>query len=152
MRLLALFCALGLLVLGVVGVPLTPQEADMARLLLARAALANAPDRRLIGGGSSYAPYQVSCPSSLTWIRPATVRPVPLAAADLPNPQNISSGEQSFLSQRSSVISSALNAQLSKSNITTPPRQPVLGMALSGGGYRAMQCALPPAPTVPCWR
>ncbi|KAL7420921.1 Lysophospholipase 1 [Cryptotrichosporon argae] len=79
---------------------------------------------RLIGGGSDYAPYAVDCPSDLTWVRSAV--------------QGLGSGEQAFLEQRRSVISGALQTQYAAFNITAPPRDPVLAVALSGGGYRAM--------------
>jgi len=29
--------------------------------------------RQLLGGGDSYAPYEIPCPSDVTWIRPADV-------------------------------------------------------------------------------
>ena len=33
----------------------------------------NAVARQLLGGGDDYAPYEVPCPSDMTWIRPADV-------------------------------------------------------------------------------
>ncbi|EIW66264.1 hypothetical protein TREMEDRAFT_45759 [Tremella mesenterica DSM 1558] len=80
--------------------------------------------RQLPFGGSDYAPYRVSCPDNFQWIRPA---------------DGIGSGEAAFLQQRKQVTQPAINSMLSKVNLTSPPRLPILGVALSGGGYRAMQ-------------
>ena len=71
---------------------------------------------------TDYQPYQVQCPSNLTWIRDA---------------DSLSSGEQSYLQQRQSYLT-AIDTMVEAHGVAKPPRTPVIGIALSGGGYRAM--------------
>lgn len=82
----------------------------------------------IFGGGDSntsdgYAPYNVTCPSDFTWVRNAT---------------SVGTVEQDYINQRASQLSSAWNTQISNVGLQAPPRTPVVAMALSGGGYRAM--------------
>jgi hypothetical protein len=127
-----------------------PTQDDLAKRELALTVLARAQQeggpalqfaRQLLGGGSSFAPYTVACPSNVTWVRSATVgSAVTISPADDANPsQGLSSGEQSYLAQRQQYIQAAVTAQAAAHGIPTPPRLPVIGFALSGGGYRAMQ-------------
>ena len=81
----------------------------------------------IFGGDSNandgYAPYNVTCPSDITWVRNAT---------------SISTAEQDYINKRASQLSSAWSTQISNVGLQAPPRTPVVAMALSGGGYRAM--------------
>jgi lysophospholipase len=81
----------------------------------------------IFGGDSNdsdgYAPYNVTCPSDITWVRNAT---------------SIGTVEQNYINQRASQLSSAWSTQISNVGLQAPPRTPVVSMALSGGGYRAM--------------
>ncbi len=74
-------------------------------------------------GGHSYAPYNVTCPTNLTWIRPA---------------DSLGKVEKDYLTARNPQIKSAWSTRTSNLNLTAPPRTPVVAIALSGGGYRAM--------------
>ena len=81
----------------------------------------------IFGGDSNandgYAPYNVTCPSDITWVRNAT---------------SIGTAEQDYINKRASQLSSAWSTQISNVGLQAPPRTPVVAMALSGGGYRAM--------------
>ncbi|GFZ51352.1 Lysophospholipase [Saitozyma sp. JCM 24511] len=127
---------LGTIVSGGLFALAAPTQDELARRELALTVLARAQQeggpalefaRQLLGGGSSFAPYTVACPSNVTWVRSAT---------------GLSSGEQSYLAQRQQYIQTAVTAQAAAHGIPTPPRLPVIGFALSGGGYRAMQVGL----------
>jgi lysophospholipase len=52
--------------------------------------------------------------------------------------QSLSKGEQQFLQDRQQYLT-AINTMMTSHNLTHPPRTPVIGIALAGGGYRAMQ-------------
>lgn len=80
------------------------------------------------GGGDNntsdgYAPYNITCPTDVTWVRNAT---------------SVGTTEQEYVNQRASQLSAAWNTQISNVGLQAPPRTPVVAMALSGGGYRAM--------------
>lgn len=81
----------------------------------------------IFGGDSNasdgYAPYNVTCPTDITWVR---------------NASSVGSVEQDYVNRRASQLSSAWNTQISNVGLQAPPRTPVVAMALSGGGYRAM--------------
>ncbi|WWD20845.1 phospholipase B [Kwoniella shandongensis] len=77
---------------------------------------------------TSYKPYQVTCPTDFTWIRNATT--------------GLSSGEQSFIAAREKITSPLISSQLTAHGLTNPPRTPTIGVALAGGGYRAMLTGL----------
>ncbi|WWC72722.1 phospholipase B [Kwoniella pini CBS 10737] len=79
-------------------------------------------------GDKSYAPYQVDCPTGLTWIRNAT--------------EGLSQGEKDFLTKREQKTGPAVNTMASSHGIPNPPRTPSIGVALAGGGYRAMLTGL----------
>lgn len=70
-----------------------------------------------------YAPYRVDCPANMTWVRPAT---------------GLGDGETKFLQQRAPKVEEAVTKLVAEAGVSKPPRTPVIGMALSGGGYRAM--------------
>ena len=70
-----------------------------------------------------YAPYNVTCPSGITWNRPA---------------DSLGSVETSYLDARQSQLTSAWQSQTSRLGLTMPSRTPKVAMSLSGGGYRAM--------------
>jgi lysophospholipase len=142
---------LGAIVSGVLLPALAaPTQDDLAKRELALTVLARAKQeggpalqfaRQLLGGGSSFAPYTVACPNNVTWVRSATVsgRGDLQCHVDADRSQGLSSGEQSYLAQRQQYIQAAVTAQAAAHGIPTPPRLPVIGFALSGGGYRAMQ-------------
>ena len=88
---------------------------------------------------TDYEPYSVACPTGVTWVRPATVRD--LTSKDRPHTdslQSLSSGEQAYIQQRQQYVSAAVNTMMGSHGLPNPPRPPVIGIALSGGGYRAM--------------
>jgi hypothetical protein len=93
--------------------------------------------RQLIGGGDDYAPYAVPCPDNFDWIRPANVSYLAAFWLVVLMYQGLSQSEQDYLSQRQQYLG-AINTQLTSNGLPTPSRTPVLGFALSGGGYRAM--------------
>jgi hypothetical protein len=74
-------------------------------------------------GGHGYAPYNATCPADLTWIRPA---------------DSLGKVEKEYLAARDPLVKSAWSSRISSLNLTAPPRTPVVAIALSGGGYRAM--------------
>ncbi|WWC98312.1 phospholipase B [Kwoniella sp. B9012] len=76
----------------------------------------------------SYAPYKVDCPTGWTWIRNAT--------------EGLSQGEKDFVANRQKVTGPIINTMASNQGITNPPRTPTIGVALAGGGYRAMLTGL----------
>ncbi|WVW80592.1 phospholipase B [Kwoniella bestiolae CBS 10118] len=76
----------------------------------------------------SYAPYKVDCPTGWTWIRNAT--------------EGLASGERDFIANRQKVTGPAINTMASSHGIANPPRTPTIGVALAGGGYRAMLTGL----------
>jgi hypothetical protein len=82
----------------------------------------------IFGGGDGdqprgYAPYNVSCPSGITWNRPA---------------DSLGSVETDYLNARQPQLDSAWQSQTSRLGLTMPSRTPKVAMSLSGGGYRAM--------------
>ncbi|WWC92469.1 uncharacterized protein L201_007427 [Kwoniella dendrophila CBS 6074] len=79
-------------------------------------------------GDKSYAPYKVDCPTTWTWIRNAT--------------EGLAQGEKTFLETRQKVTGPAINTMASSHGIVNPPRTPNIGVALAGGGYRAMLTGL----------
>ena len=74
-------------------------------------------------GGHGYAPYNATCPTDLTWIRPA---------------DSLGEVEKDYLATRDPLVKAAWSSRISSLNLTAPPRTPVVAIALSGGGYRAM--------------
>jgi hypothetical protein len=70
-----------------------------------------------------YAPVEVECPKDQTWIRPA---------------DSLSPEEQSYLEKRRPLLEEKWVQRIKDVGLRAPPRLPVVGMALSGGGYRAM--------------
>lgn len=52
--------------------------------------------------------------------------------------QNLSEGESAYMQKRSPLVKTANEQMLAASGMAAPPRAPVFGIALSGGGYRAM--------------
>lgn len=78
----------------------------------------------LVGGNTDYRPYSVPCPQNITWIRSAI--------------SGVSQNESDYLAKRKPTIDKAVQNMMSKSGLSTPPRTPVIALALSGGGYRAM--------------
>jgi hypothetical protein len=73
---------LGAIVSGGLFALAAPTQDELARRELALTVLARAQQeggpalqfaRQLLGGGSSFAPYTVACPSNVTWVRSATV-------------------------------------------------------------------------------
>lgn len=71
----------------------------------------------------AYAPVKIQCPKEYTWIRPA---------------DSLSQGEKDYLNQRSPLLKNAWTQRLTDVGLKAPPRMPVVAMAISGGGYRAM--------------
>jgi len=54
------------------------------------------------------------------------------------NEQGISDGEQKYLERRASSVESAVKTLTQEAGLEAPKRNPVIGMSMSGGGYRAM--------------
>ncbi|OCF35914.1 phospholipase B [Kwoniella heveanensis BCC8398] len=101
-------------------------------LIAAGSAFAAPPYSEDIGaralGDTSYAPYKVDCPSDVTWIRNAT--------------EGLSAGESSFIQSRAQNTGPAINTMMASHGLSNPPRTPTIGVALAGGGYRAMLTGL----------
>ncbi|KAJ9097411.1 hypothetical protein QFC19_006781 [Naganishia cerealis] len=72
---------------------------------------------------SNYGPIKVDCKSDTVWLRKAN---------------SLSLSEQSYIDQRAVHLDSAWESQVQRLNLSRPSRTPVVAMALSGGGYRAM--------------
>lgn len=70
-----------------------------------------------------YAPYNVTCPSDVTWVRKADA---------------IGKVESDYLQEREQQLQDAWKKQTSDLGMDMPKRTPKVAMALSGGGYRAM--------------
>lgn len=70
-----------------------------------------------------YAPVEVECPKDQTWIRPA---------------DSVSPEERGYLKKRRPLLEEKWVQRIEDAGLRAPPRLPVVGMALSGGGYRAM--------------
>lgn len=112
--------------------PLTDSQARSLASAVIQARSTGVDVRSLLGsifGGSdyntdsdTYAPYTVSCPESITWIRNAT---------------ELSQAEQQYLQDRATLVNSTWSSRLSELGLSSP-RTPNVGVALSGGGYRAM--------------
>ncbi|TYJ57307.1 hypothetical protein B9479_002040 [Cryptococcus floricola] len=79
-------------------------------------------------GDKSYAPYEVACPSDETWVRNATT--------------GLATAEQDYIDQRKSLVDAAVEKMMAARGLDNPPRVPNIGVALSGGGYRAMLVGL----------
>ncbi|XAO27098.1 phospholipase B [Cryptococcus bacillisporus CA1280] len=79
-------------------------------------------------GDKSYAPWQVDCPTNVTWIRNATT--------------GLGSGERAYIEAREKLVQPAIEHMMAARGLETPPRTPVIGVALAGGGYRAMLTGL----------
>lgn len=71
----------------------------------------------------SYSPVKVNCPKEYTWIRPA---------------DSLSQGEQDYLKKRRPLLEERWAQRIKDVGLKPPPRLPVVALALSGGGYRAM--------------
>ncbi|EKC97203.1 phospholipase B [Trichosporon asahii var. asahii CBS 8904] len=102
----------------------SPEELEFrnSQLMIAKEQLLAGPIS-LLADHNQYAPYKVDCPAEVTWIRNAT---------------GISEGEKKYLEGRGPLIDDAVKRMLATVNMTAPARRPVIGLALSGGGYRAM--------------
>ncbi|WVW80586.1 hypothetical protein I302_102572 [Kwoniella bestiolae CBS 10118] len=83
--------------------------------------------RSWFGGDTGYAPEEVDCPQDQEWIWTA---------------DHLSKGEEEFLKKRETVVKEAVKEMMDKQQMPTPPRTPVIGYAISGGGYRAMVTGL----------
>lgn len=70
-----------------------------------------------------YAPYNVTCPSNVTWVRKA---------------EGLGKVETDYLNLRESQLQNAWKKQTSDLGLDMPKRTPKVAMSLSGGGYRAM--------------
>lgn len=57
---------------------------------------------------------------------------------DNPRSQGLSEHEQTYLRDKNASLTQEWQYHLGNLSMPTPPRTPVVGMALSGGGYRAM--------------
>ncbi|ODN92069.1 hypothetical protein L198_05741 [Cryptococcus wingfieldii CBS 7118] len=79
-------------------------------------------------GDKSYAPYEVACPSDETWVRNATT--------------GLATAEQDYINQRKSLVDAAVEKMMAARGSDNPPRMQNIGVALSGGGYRAMHVGL----------
>ncbi|KAK8850671.1 hypothetical protein IAR55_004591 [Kwoniella newhampshirensis] len=79
-------------------------------------------------GDTSYRPYNVTCPTGWTWVRNATT--------------GLATGEQAFITARERVTNPVINSQMAAHGLSNPPRTPTIGVALAGGGYRAMLTGL----------
>lgn len=93
-----------------------------AQMMIAKEQLLAAPIS-FLADHNQYAPYAVECPADVEWLRNAT---------------GISDGEKKYLDGRGPLIDDAVRRMLATVNMTAPARRPVIGLALSGGGYRAM--------------
>jgi lysophospholipase len=71
----------------------------------------------------NYGPIKTDCPSDIVWLRPA---------------DSLGPDEQEYITKRSGHLATAWQAQTERVGLAAPPRTPVVAMALSGGGYRAM--------------
>ncbi|ODN92068.1 phospholipase B [Cryptococcus wingfieldii CBS 7118] len=74
-------------------------------------------------GDKSYTPYEVSCPTTWTWEGLATV-------------------EKQYINERHKLVGPAVEKMMAARGLENPPRIPNIGVALSGGGYRAMLVGL----------
>ncbi|OCF45536.1 hypothetical protein I317_00438 [Kwoniella heveanensis CBS 569] len=79
--------------------------------------------RTFFGGDVSYAPTKVQCPKDIEW---------------LSDTSSLVKGEQQFLVKREKVVQRAVEKMMKQHNLPTPPRTPIIGYAISGGGYRSM--------------
>lgn len=71
-----------------------------------------------------YGPINITCPTDTVWLRKA---------------DSLGTDEQAYVDKRAHQLATAWTAQTHRVGLTTPPpRTPVVAMALSGGGYRAM--------------
>jgi lysophospholipase len=71
-----------------------------------------------------YGPINIPCPADTVWLRKAN---------------SLGTDEQAYVDKRADHLATAWTAQTHRVGLTTaPPRTPVVAMALSGGGYRAM--------------
>lgn len=71
----------------------------------------------------SYSPVKVKCPEEYTWIRPA---------------DSLSAEEQDYLKRRRPRLEESWAQRMKAVGLKDLPRTPVVALALSGGGYRAM--------------
>ncbi|WRT70849.1 uncharacterized protein IL334_007848 [Kwoniella shivajii] len=79
--------------------------------------------RTFFGGDVSYAPEKVSCPEEKEWLWTA---------------DKLAKGEKAFLEKREKVVKIAVEKMMNQHELPVPPRTPVIGYAISGGGYRSM--------------
>ncbi|ODO05799.1 phospholipase B [Cryptococcus amylolentus CBS 6273] len=79
-------------------------------------------------GDKSYAPYKVDCPTNVTWVRNATT--------------GLGDGEKAFQEARQELVQPAIEKMMAARGLDNPPRTPIIGVALAGGGYRAMLTGL----------
>ncbi|WVO16912.1 phospholipase B [Cryptococcus depauperatus] len=111
------------------------QSAGIALGFLAITALAVPPDvshKELLAergiGDKSYAPYKVDCPTEWVWVRNATT--------------GMATGERAYIQARERLVKPAVETMMASHGLGKPPRTPVIGVALAGGGYRAMLTGL----------
>jgi lysophospholipase len=71
----------------------------------------------------AYSPVKVKCPKEYTWIRPA---------------DSLSADEQDYLKRRRPRLEESWAQRMKAVGLKDLPRTPVVALALSGGGYRAM--------------
>lgn len=72
----------------------------------------------------AYSPYRSQCPGDdFQWIRPA---------------DSLSQSEKDYLEKRRPKLEASWAQRMEAVGLEAPPRLPVVAMALSGGGYRAM--------------
>nr|ODN90127.1 hypothetical protein L203_02050 [Cryptococcus depauperatus CBS 7841] len=88
--------------------------------------------RVFFGGDMSYAPYEVECPSS----------PPPSTEEWIWSADKLSKGERDFVHRRSEKVNHAVEKMMRRQGLPSPPRMPVIGYAISGGGYRSMLTGL----------
>ncbi|WVQ63560.1 uncharacterized protein L199_001713 [Kwoniella botswanensis] len=79
--------------------------------------------RSFFGGDTSYAPDEADCPENQEWLWTA---------------DHLSKGEEKFLKKREKVVKEAVKKMMDSQQMPAPPQTPVIGYAISGGGYRAM--------------
>ena len=56
--------------------------------------------------------------------------------------QSLSPGEQAFVNARAPKVKAAADKMMASLGLPIPPRGPIIGTAISGGGYRSMTCVV----------
>ncbi|WWC65340.1 uncharacterized protein I303_107958 [Kwoniella dejecticola CBS 10117] len=91
--------------------------------------------RTFLGGDTSYAPRLSVCPEDQEWLYTAN---------------RLDKQEEAFLQKREKVVKQAVEKMMNQHRLPVPPRTPVIGYAISGGGYRSMM-GYSPVLGVPDW-